>query len=490
MIYKNYVRNITGNTSKVNDYLELKDNRLFYKGIDLLELVKNYSDPLEVAYTTIIEDRILLIKKLATEAIRHHKYPGSFTYAYASKANYFSEVVTTALNAADALEITSSYDLDIVEYLFKKNIITRDRLIICNGFKFDRYLTRLFYLKKQGLNLRPIIENVDELNAIIDSGLEFEIGLRLNVDEYPINHSHAPTRLSSRADTRFGLTFKEMVSAAKRLKNYPKLKFTTFHIHFGGMIEDIPAYIKAVKKIFTENYAPIKKIYPELHVLDLGGGLPAQYNLRFNFDYTKLINDLVKTLGQAAKRINCEAPDLIGEYGRYTVNDHSFFIFKVILEKSIPNQTANWYIINGSIMTHLPDSWALGQEFLILPINGWEREGKQVRLGGITCDPDDILHDKQRIFLPEFSQEKELYIGVFGVGAYQEMISGIGGVHHCLLPEGCEVIIYKKDGRLVFNQITPKQSAKDVLVGLDYHKKHPLEDYTHSSSAPTPVLTK
>jgi len=490
MFYHEYLRNITGGKNKINDYLEVKNNTLFYKEIDLLKLVKNYTDPLEVAYTPMIEEKILAIKKIVGGAIERHGYPGHFTYAYASKANYFSEVITTALNGADALEITSSYDLDIVEYLFKKKIIAKDRLIICNGFKFDRYLTRLFYLKKQGLNLRPIVENPDELEALMESGLEFEIGLRLNVDEYPIKKSLLPPRLSSRSDTRFGLTFKEMLDSARRLKNYPKLKFTTLHIHFGGMIEDISSYVRAVKKIFVQNYAEVKKVYPDLNTLDLGGGLPVQYNLRFKFDYAKLFNDLIKTLGQAAKRINCPAPNLIGEYGRYTVNDHSFFIFKVILEKNIPRHTANWYIINGSIMTHLPDSWALGQEFVVLPINGWERPGKLVRLGGITCDPDDTFHKNREMFLPEFSKNKELYVGVFGVGAYQEMISGIGGVHHCLLPEGCEVIIYKKDGHLVFDEITPKQSAKDVLNGLDYHNKHILGNYVQNPTSEAPTLTK
>ena len=131
-------------------------------------------------------------------------------------------------------------------------------------------------------------------------------------------------------------------------------------------------------------------------------------------------------------------------------------------------------------MNFLPDAWALGQNFVILPLNGWEREAVKVRLGGITCDPDDTYykHDKENfIYLPKMQEDEDLFIGIFGTGAYQEMISGVGGVHHCLLPEGNELIIYKKNGKLQFDEITLMQTPEKVLKILDYHGMHDLERY-------------
>ena len=41
----------------------IKDNKLFYKDIDLLGLVKKYGAPLEVAYTPMITDQITKLKR-------------------------------------------------------------------------------------------------------------------------------------------------------------------------------------------------------------------------------------------------------------------------------------------------------------------------------------------------------------------------------------------------------------------------------------------
>ena len=115
-----------------------------------------------------------------------------------------------------------------------------------------------------------------------------------------------------------------------------------------------------------------------------------------------------------------------------------------------------------------------------MPLNGWNREYCNVKLGGITCDPDDTYYKNSKnniLHLPVMDDKNDLYIGVFGVGAYQEIISGVGGVHHCLLPEGNELIIHKKNSKTFFHKITNKQTPKEVLDILSYHYTHKLDRY-------------
>ena len=38
------------------------------------------------------------------------------------------------------------------------------------------------------------------------------------------------------------------------------------------------------------------------------------------------------------------------------------------------------------------------------------------------------------VFLPKVEGEEPLYIGMFHTGAYQDSISGYGGIQHCLIP--------------------------------------------------------
>ena len=47
-----------------HEYLSFKDDRLYYKDIDLLNLVKQYGAPLEVAYTPMISEQVVKMKSL------------------------------------------------------------------------------------------------------------------------------------------------------------------------------------------------------------------------------------------------------------------------------------------------------------------------------------------------------------------------------------------------------------------------------------------
>ncbi len=485
MKYKTFFKKKYQSSDQINDHLRVKGDRLYYKNINLLSLVKKYGDPLEVAYTEMISQRIRELQAHFKTAITKHQYPGNYLYAYAQKANYYSEVITTALDDSDALETTSSYDLDIVEYLYQEGIITKDTPIICNGFKYDRYFEKVIKMRKKGLRIIPILESEEEVDLFLDSGVEFQVGMRLNIDDNLLYEFKQGDRLGTSVESRFGIPFPRMKKCAQRIQDSDNLTFTIFHFHFGGTITSLSNYIHLVRKIFENYYCPLKQKYQTLEYLDIGGGLPVQYDMSFSFDYGAYADKLVKALLQLSKKNSITPPHIIGENGRYTVNDHSFFCFKIAIKKKAKEKNTFWYLIQGSLMNFLPDSWALGQQFLILPLNGWNREYHKVKLGGITCDPDDTYykHEKDNIiYLPDVGEKEELYIGVFGIGAYQEMISGVGGVHHCLLPEGNELIIYKQDGKMKYDKITKKQEAKKVLQILDYHGHHNLKRYLNRCS--------
>jgi hypothetical protein len=60
-----------------------------------------------------------------------------------------------------------------------------------------------------------------------------------------------------------------------------------------------------------------------------------------------------------------------------------------------------------------------------------------------------------------------LLIAFFGTGAYQAMLAGEGGAHHCLAPEAPKLIIEDLDGALV-TRVIGEQSWADVLGELGY----------------------
>ena len=65
-------------------------------------------------------------------------------------------------------------------------------------------------------------------------------------------------------------------------------------------------------------------------------------------------------------------------------------------------------------------------------------------------------------------EANELYIGFFSIGAYQEMLGGVRGSKHCVLPEANELIVdLGEEGGYQF-EVIPGQEAADVLRNLGY----------------------
>ncbi len=454
---------------KNHEYLKFVDDRLFYKDIDLLELVKKYGAPLEVAYTPMITEQVLEQKNLFAEKIKKYDYKNKYNYAYATKANYYSEVVTTALKSADFLETSSAYDINIIVDLVGLNYIKPGFTIICNGFKNEEYVKHIKELLDKKINVIPVIENEDEFKLLENlTDYNINVGVRYNSD-FEVRLIKNNFDSTDEFDNRFGFNEEGIFDIAERISQTKNLHLKLFHFHFGGTITNIDNYVKGLSNIY-EVYCKLQQKYHTFEYFDFGGGFPVKYSLTYNFDYDYLVDSIVKAVKTISEDNGISEPQLVGEHGRFTAADHSFYIYKVDMVKN------NWYVIDGSLMNMTPDMWGIDQDFTILPINLINNKCIPVSLGGETCDPDDryFLNDKNiKLFMPIIKEGEELYVAIFSIGAYQEIISGIGGVHHCMIPEGNELIIYKnKDDKLCYYKANSKQTAEEMLKLLAYN-----EDY-------------
>jgi arginine decarboxylase len=61
-----------------------------------------------------------------------------------------------------------------------------------------------------------------------------------------------------------------------------------------------------------------------------------------------------------------------------------------------------------------------------------------------------------------------LYIGFFSIGAYQEMLGGVRGSKHCVLPEAYELIIDRSENGDYSFELIVGQTPEDVLRNLGY----------------------
>lgn len=133
-------------------------------------------------------------------------------------------------------------------------------------------------------------------------------------------------------------------------------------------------------------------------------------------------------------------------------------------------------MIDGSFITHLPDSWGMNQKYIMLPINNWDNPYQKVNLGGLTCDSQDFYNTEAHssdLYLPIFSENETQYIGFFHTGAYQESLGGYGGIQHCLIPAPKHVLVDRdEEGKIVTSVFADAQDADSMLKILGYGRDH------------------
>jgi len=458
-----------------NDYLSTRNGHLFMEELDLVQLFvggngpglaldRTLPSPLEIVYLPMIRRKIEQMRQIFAEVIDEIDYAGRFYYTYASKANAAEEVVRTTLSAGAHHEMSSTVDVDIVRLMIKRGLLTPERLVICNGFKAagTLYADNIVKLRQEHRHVIPVIEDLSEIAPLLNSGLDFKVGLR----QKTYGH-HTSIEEMDGANSRFGLDLESMWKAADYINAAPNLKLVLYHAMVGSQILDGEAFVTWLKP-GIETYARLRQRHPHLSIFDFGGGMPVPMTLDFDFDYHEFIRLLLTTLQETCQRYNVPVPDVMGEFGRYTTSEHGAHFFKIITVKENHSRLP-WYIIDGSIMSSFPDSWALSEHFIVLPLNHLDKPFQQVQLGGLTCDSDDVYPPKPShspLYLP--TESEGLYIGFFSIGAYQEMLGGVRGSKHCVLPEAYELLIDRGPDDQYQFEVLRGQTPQDVLSNLGY----------------------
>lgn len=137
---------------------------------------------------------------------------------------------------------------------------------------------------------------------------------------------------------------------------------------------------------------------------------------------------------------------------------------------------ADKYYCNFSLFQSLPDSWAIDQIFPIMPIQKLHiKPDKYATLQDITCDSDGKIDNFISVknnsgYLPVHSidpTKENYYIGVFLVGAYQEIL---GDLHNLFGDTNVAHISVNQEGYNI-DQIIDGEAVADVLDYVQYDPK-------------------
>lgn len=133
------------------------------------------------------------------------------------------------------------------------------------------------------------------------------------------------------------------------------------------------------------------------------------------------------------------------------------------------------YFCNFSLFQSLPDSWAIDQLFPVMPISRLDEKPTQLcTIQDVTCDSDGKINRfvspqgvSSSLPVHKFTHEGHYYIGVFLVGAYQEIL---GDLHNLFGDTAAVHITGSKEGYQI-EQVIDGEPVADVLDYVEYNTK-------------------
>jgi diaminopimelate decarboxylase len=484
------------------DYLRYDEaGDLLWNGLSVPALARRYGTPLEIVDTTLVERRGGEFRALAQAAATAAGYTGRLTFLYAAKANMASEMTAAAYRSGWQAETSAVQDLHNLRWLKRHELLPAGMRVVCNGFKLpperlgwplgdgvvpgaalppppDRsprvgrsYAEEIRAMAADGWPITPMLD-AGELDFFRQAGTPpMDVGLRLK-----FGHVDSLAEMEA-CVSRFGQGLDELRESARAVGASEHLTFTTLHAMVGAA-ETIPIGrlvdgIHLAARIWCE----LKADFPTLTELNMGGGLPP---LGEPYDHRRFLDELFAMLMATAAAAGTPPPDFTFELGSLVAAEAGGHVFRVLQMKRNHRDAEDgpnwWAILDGGLMAAIPDMLFLGKPFRFLAATGADRPARHARLGDITCDSDGRYPPKSfgpraHVLLPDWEDAPdagEQFVLIAGVGAYQEILAGVRGAHHCGLLEALELILERgPDGRPQ-GRFMSRQSYREAAAVLGY----------------------
>ncbi len=145
--------------------------------------------------------------------------------------------------------------------------------------------------------------------------------------------------------------------------------------------------------------------------------------------------------------------------------------------EALDTQLSDQYLCNFSVFQSLLDHWAIGHLFPIMPIHRLDEfPSHQATLVDITCDSDgkidkfiDIKDTRDALSLHELKPGEPYYIGIFMVGAYQDIMGDL----HNLFGRSNEVHCFldpTEPNGYYIEEVIPGSTIAQVLGDVQYYE--------------------
>jgi diaminopimelate decarboxylase len=247
--------------------------------------------------------------------------------------------------------------------------------------------------------------NIDSISNLQKFGKKFghsyPVGIRLR----PNIMAGGNLKISTgHANSKFGVPL-ENIEEVLKVQQETNLFIRTLHIHTGSDIKDVKVFARGIEVLFE-----VAQHFPELEVIDLGGGFKVPYTTAEEGTDIELLGKKVKEEFESYEKKYDRHLQVWFEPGKFLVSDAGYFITRV----NVLKQSGNIMFAGiDSGFNHLIRPMFYGAYHEIENISNPSGEKRKYNVVGNICETDSFAEDR---LLPEIRENDHLVFR--NAGAY------------------------------------------------------------------------
>jgi diaminopimelate decarboxylase/aspartate kinase len=314
---------------------------------------------------------------------------------YAMKANNHPEVLKTLYREGAGFDCVSMAEVHHLR-LVVPEIVPADILFTPN------FAQRNEYHEAIQAGVRITIDNLHPLVHWPELFAASEVFLRVDLDA---GYGHHRKVITSGARSKFGIALNHLEELGSLLKKH-RIRVTGLHAHTGSGVNDAEVWAEQLQRMLA-----VLPLFPEVRVLDLGGGLgvPDRAGQPL-LDVQGMDEMLGKTLGDVPVKLWLEP-------GRYLVAESGVLLSRVT---QLKNKGELHYVGLDTGMNSLIRPALYGAYHDIVNLSRLDQPSiRKYSVVGPICESGDVLGESR--FLPE-SKEGDIML-IANTGAYGRVMS-------------------------------------------------------------------
>lgn len=260
------------------------------------------------------------------------------------------------------------------------------------------------------------IEEIHVINQLAEAaGRIVDIGLRVNPDIDPKTNHCIDT---GQADSKFGISYEEILSGAKEIRALKNVNVKGMHLHIGSQIRELHVFEYLCDKVnvIVESLANLGF---NLDFVDVGGGLGINYDMPEN----EPVPNFASVFAIINSHLKVGSREIHFEFGRAIVGQCAELITKVLYNKC--TATGRKFVIVDSSMTELIRPALYGAYHNIENITSVSDKKERYTIAGTACESTDVFDEG--ITLPTTARGDLLSIK--SAGAYGQSMASRYNLH-------------------------------------------------------------